>query len=44
MMPLFLQNNLYFLTENRIDQCNLLLYTIENNIKKKMGITTKNNS
>nr|YP_009663706.1 hypothetical protein [Dactylella tenuis]QCW06844.1 hypothetical protein [Dactylella tenuis] len=27
-------NNLQFLTENRIDQFNLLLYTIEHNIKK----------
>jgi hypothetical protein len=35
LVPLFLMNNLYFLTENRIDQSNLLLYTIENNIKKK---------
>jgi hypothetical protein len=34
LVPLFLKNNLYFLTENRIKQFNLLLYTIENNIKK----------
>lgn len=34
LVPLFLKNNLYFLTQNRIDQYNLLLYTIENNIKK----------
>jgi hypothetical protein len=34
LVPLFLMNNLYFLTQNRIDQYNLLLYTIENNIKK----------
>jgi len=34
LTPLFLKNNLYFLTKNRIEQYNLLLYTIENNIKK----------
>jgi hypothetical protein len=40
LTPLFLKNNFYFLTENRIEQYNLLLYTIENNIKK-MGILTR---
>jgi hypothetical protein len=34
LIPLFLKNNLFFLTENRVEQYNLLLYTIENNIKK----------
>lgn len=34
LVPLFLENGLYFLTENRINQYNLLLYTLENNIKK----------
>lgn len=39
LIPLFLKNNWYFLTENRIEQYNLLLYTIENNIKKMEIIT-----
>jgi hypothetical protein len=34
LVPLFIMNNLHFLTENRIKQYDLLLYTIENNIKK----------
>lgn len=34
LVPLLLKNNLYFLTENRINQYNLLLYTLDNNIKK----------
>ena len=34
LVPLLLQNNLFFLTENRTKQYNLLLYTLENNIKK----------
>lgn len=34
LVPLLLKNNLFFLTENRINQYNLLLYTLDNNIKK----------
>lgn len=34
LVPLLLKHGLFFLTENRINQYNLLLYTIENNIKK----------
>lgn len=34
LVPLLLKHNLFFLTRNRINQYNLLLYTIENNIKK----------
>ncbi len=34
LVPLLLKHNLYFLTENRTKQYNLLLYTLENNIKK----------
>lgn len=34
LVPLILKHNLFFLTKNRINQYNLLLYTIENNIKK----------
>lgn len=34
LVPLLLKYNLFFLTKNRINQYNLLLYTIENNIKK----------
>jgi hypothetical protein len=34
LVPLLLKHNLFFLTENRIKQYNILLYTLENNIKK----------
>ena len=34
LVPLLLKHGLFFLTENRINQYNLLLYTLENNIKK----------
>ena len=34
LVPLLLKHNLFFLTKNRMNQYNLLLYTIENNIKK----------
>ena len=34
LTPLLLKHGLFFLTENRINQYNLLLYTLENNIKK----------
>ena len=34
LVPLLLKHGLFFLTENRTKQYNLLLYTIENNIKK----------
>ena len=34
LVPLLLKHNLFFLTENRTKQYNLLLYTLENNIKK----------
>jgi len=34
LVPLLLKNGLFFLTKNRINQYNLLLYTLENNIKK----------
>lgn len=34
LVPLLLKHGLYFLTKNRIDQYNRLLYTIEHNIKK----------
>jgi len=34
LVPLLLKYELFFLTENRINQYNLLLYTLEHNIKK----------
>jgi hypothetical protein len=34
LVPLLLKHGLFFLTENRINQYNLLLYTLEHNIKK----------
>lgn len=34
LVPLLLKHGLFFLTENRINQYNLLLYTLENNVKK----------
>lgn len=34
LVPLLLKHNLFFLTKNRSNQYNLLLYTLENNIKK----------
>lgn len=34
LVPLLLKHNLFFLTDNRIKQYNLLLYTLENNLKK----------
>jgi len=34
LVPLLLSHGLFFLTENRAKQYNLLLYTLENNIKK----------
>ena len=34
LVPLLLKHGLFFLTKNRIDQYNLLLYTLDNNIKK----------
>lgn len=34
LVPLLLKHGLFFLTDNRINQYNLLLYTLENNIKK----------
>lgn len=34
LVPLLLKHGLFFLTENRINQYNLLLYTLDNNIKK----------
>jgi hypothetical protein len=34
LVPLLLEHGLFFLTENRINQYNWLLYTLEHNIKK----------
>ena len=34
LVPLLLKHGLFFLTKNRIDQYNLLLFCLENNIKK----------
>lgn len=34
LVPLLLEHGLFFLTENRINQYNLLLYTLDNNVKK----------
>lgn len=34
LVPLLLKHGLFFLTENRINQYNFLLYTLEHNIKK----------
>lgn len=34
LVPLLLKHGIFFLTENRINQYNLLLYTLEYNIKK----------
>jgi hypothetical protein len=34
LVPLLLKHGLFFLTKNRIDQYNLLLYAIDNNLKK----------
>ena len=34
LVPLLLKHGLFFLTENRINQYNLLLYTLDNNVKK----------
>lgn len=33
LVPLLLKHGLFFLTENRINQYNLLLYTLDNNVK-----------
>ena len=33
LFPLFIRNNLFFLTNTRVDQFNLALYILENDIK-----------
>ena len=35
LVPLLLKHKLFFLTQNRINQYNLLLYTLDNNVKNE---------
>jgi hypothetical protein len=41
LVPLLIRNNLYFLTKTRSQQYNVLLYIIENNIKKWENFPTE---